>query len=42
MVADHAPRTRSGIENSVPIVEEALSSETTTEVTATTTAESSL
>lgn len=40
MVADHAPRTRSGIENSVPIVEEALSSETTTEVTATTTAES--
>lgn len=42
MVADHAPRTRSGIENSVPIVEEALSSETTTEVTTTTTASTSL
>lgn len=39
-VAENTPRTRSGIENSVPIVEESLSSETTTEVTATATADS--
>lgn len=42
MVADHTPRMRSGIENSVPITEEVLPSETTTEVTATTTADTSL
>ncbi len=36
IVADHSPRTRAGIENSVPVQEEVLSSESTTEVTATT------
>ena len=37
IVAEHSPRaTKSGIENSVPIVEAELSSETTSEVTATT------
>ena len=37
IVAEHSPRaTKSGIENSVPIVEAELPSETTTEVTATT------
>lgn len=42
MVADHSPRTRAGIANSVPIAEESLSSETTTEVTDVTTESTTL
>lgn len=36
IVADHTPRTRAGLGNSVPVQEEVLSTESTTEVTATT------